>query len=258
MQRTSAKAVHRAFTLTELLVVVGLIALLIALLLPAMARARRSAYRVACGSNVRQLALANFLYLNESRDWYLPVKWGIDLTPPPGWPPRPPGLAPPTIATLNWVNNPAFRRNLNLPQFNAAGRVPGKWVCPLATLALSQGTAKGYPWARTYGYNAEGIGWYSNPTVYYTGLKRGEVRAGHRKLMFADAVGSAITRAGSTRYERYGEFWGLAPDTGQPVTGSTAYRHENGAMVAFFDGHVEWVHKRHIISQDGIWKMKQR
>ena len=59
---------HRAFTLAELLVVMGIILLLIAILLPALSRARESANRTACLSNMRQLGIAFTLYLNDSRD----------------------------------------------------------------------------------------------------------------------------------------------------------------------------------------------
>jgi len=59
---------HRGFTLVELLVVIGVIALLIAMLLPALNRSRESAHRVACLSNLRQVYAAFNLYAMANHD----------------------------------------------------------------------------------------------------------------------------------------------------------------------------------------------
>src|SRR5260370_38563029 len=58
---------HKAFTLVELLVVIGIIALLIAILLPAVNRARESARRIVCVSNVQQLTAAWLMYANDNK-----------------------------------------------------------------------------------------------------------------------------------------------------------------------------------------------
>ncbi len=68
------KRLREAFTLVELLVVIGIIAVLVAMLLPALNRARSAANRTVCMSNLRQVGVMVQLYANNYQD-KMPLGW---------------------------------------------------------------------------------------------------------------------------------------------------------------------------------------
>ena len=125
----------RGFTLVELLVVIGIIALLISILLPTLRKARQSAVTAACLSNLRQIGMAFHLYANENKGWL----------PSPG-PNRDFRLKPGALA-LSWPERLVLARSvkMNLPPgwswydtggsryHPISGQVKGLFVCPGST-----------------------------------------------------------------------------------------------------------------------------
>ena len=63
----------RGFTLIELLVVISVIAILLAILLPVLSKARDLGKRMVCSNNVRIIGLANVLYSDQSDGWYVAI-----------------------------------------------------------------------------------------------------------------------------------------------------------------------------------------
>jgi prepilin-type N-terminal cleavage/methylation domain-containing protein len=70
---------RRAFSLIELLVVIGIIGILLAILMPALRRVRLQAQTIACQSNMRQIGQAMMIYATENRGWLFPPDAGLSV-----------------------------------------------------------------------------------------------------------------------------------------------------------------------------------
>ncbi len=223
-------ASHRvAFTLIELLVVIAIIALLAALLLPALGRAKGEALNAACLSNLKQLQVCYVSYSQDNDDWFVPnsyVYLGSDPTRPfrtnASW-------APGDVRQDTTVSN--LTQGLLWP-YNT---VAGIYRCP-----ADKSTISGTTIPRTRSYNLSlwlNCDYESNRTMRTTADLNLSGFSTERVFTFIDTHEDAIVDPTFGIYLPsdpnlgfyYGNRWGDLP----------ADRHRQGANLAFVDGHVE-------------------
>ena len=129
MKRTSKKT---GFTLVELLVVIGIIALLISILLPSLNKARETANRVKCAANLKQIGNGLMLYSNENKGLF-----------PRTYAPATTGAVSISVATTGQVSQDPFISTSTVPAYNIPAAMfllirqedltPAVFVCPSGT-----------------------------------------------------------------------------------------------------------------------------
>ena len=136
-------APHGGFTLIELLVVIAIIAILAALLLPALSRAKEKAARTACLSNLRQFGVALMAYQADNRTLMETLEFVGTGDRYPSCLQTGDGIAGP-INGSPWLNMPAVQTYLR-PIDMSKRKTFGVWRCP-ATAPMTAAYDQADPW----------------------------------------------------------------------------------------------------------------
>jgi prepilin-type N-terminal cleavage/methylation domain-containing protein/prepilin-type processing-associated H-X9-DG protein len=240
---------RQAFTLIELLVVIAVIAILMALLMPALNLARDQGRKMVCSSNLHSLALANNLYAANNDDWAVPCRYTVTTAGGP--------------ETTLWTTNTQYRKYIGYegaedePDMSGV-QTPKKYKCPsdtqkawLHAYDIESGNERGT--LVSYGYNIEdwypSVGspsWSATMDMDVIGYKMASIPSQAQKLQFNEAHDWWSKWRGAN----YIDGWDVLGQDGTVrdyknvgCGGPTMYRHNEAANLAFYDGHVESRHK---------------
>jgi general secretion pathway protein G len=210
MTGTSYYKAKTGFTLVELLVVIGIISVLIAMLLPALNKARQAAKSIACQSNLKQVGTAFAMYYSDNRGFL---------------PSYDDGTASGSTPKFWFEKIDRYLTNYQAPNWSARSPV---WVCP-------EVPDPGFGWKNIcYGYNTL-LGYYNETTgaVITNCLKITDLRHLTDKIVAGDGLGE-MTPTGVT--------YRSLIDSGNGYSNRfvPAARHGNKMTnLLFADGHVE-------------------
>jgi type II secretory pathway pseudopilin PulG len=207
-----------AFTLTELVVVIGVIALLAAMLLPALAQSQMKSQAIVCLSNMRQLQRAAMLYANDNSD-FLPKNYplyqgGDSATGKPCW----------VDGTMGWAGSPDMPAGCSTNPFylGVNGLTGGN---PVVTLIGSIG-----PYAKSAAVYHCPADHYIDPTYHVL-----RVRSCSANLMIGCPSGNSLG-ADTIDYKAFEKY----SDFGSPLGPSQCFEFLDENPVSLNDGWFEY------------------
>lgn len=220
------QTVSQAFTLIELLVVVAVIAVLAALLLPTLSRAKLKAQQTTCLNNQRQLQLGWMMYVNDNKDT-LPLNtqeqtpYSRNFSTPNSW-----VVGDTTVsADLSFIERGSiFRYVLN----------PGIYHCPSDHSTVVHSTQlRTRSYSLDYYLNGGFVGWFPElPLTAQPGpfIQCSQISHPSESLAFLDENESTIEDGIFLLFRFPDQTWQNAPSG----------RHSQGMNLSFVDGHCEY------------------
>ena len=259
LQHLNSSSRSHVFTLIELLVVISIIALLIAILMPSLRAARKTARNLQCFNILRQYGLAQNMYASDHKEMYVPIMQTI----------YPAG----TATRFYWYNIPEFANKLGFRSTSydsvTHSYYTGTWwkenmCCPEATLALGIADEGKFAIKRAFGFNVEDareVNPYGGWAADVRAQMRIDIVKPSSKMQTSDAIDW------QTDYQHRDKYYGEIDD-GNLQPSRIAYRHGNGedplsstgakVNVQFFDGHVAQKQREQLVNnENNIWYPKK-